>query len=56
MHESTHDTALPGLSKGEGGMRLDRDVLLCAPPDMLDMKVDPDGKSKGDAMESCAPF
>lgn len=51
MHEIRRDNSLPGLSKGEGGMRLERDVLLCTPPDMLD-----NGKSKGDTMDSCAPF
>ena len=38
---------------------MEREVLLWAPPDMLDRKVDPelgmDGKSKGDAIDSCAP-
>ena len=51
---------LPGLSKGEaGGTRLDREVALCAPPDMLDRNVEPElgmeGKSNGDAMERCWP-
>ena len=53
------ESVSPGLSKGDAGMRPEREVLLRAPPDMPERNVDPelgmDGKSKGDAMESCAP-
>lgn len=51
--------ASPGLSKGDRGALFEREVLLWAPPDMPERNVDPelgiDGKSKGDAIDSCAP-
>ncbi len=38
---------------------MEREVALCAPPDMLDRNVEPElgieGKSNGDAMERCWP-